>query len=107
MNSVATERLRLGRPSPGGVREAPGGGCRARVRDGTDAPRPSATGEEGGMLASVRRPAGTRGSWRTGSGPQSASAAWSGRSYGARGHADQPRLLFRAPLALSAYRPPV
>src|SRR5690348_15382862 len=64
MNSAATERLRLGRLSLGGVREAPGGGGRACVRGGTDAPWPLVTKEEGGMLAPARRPAETQGSWR-------------------------------------------
>src|SRR3954462_649375 len=51
-------KLRLGRPSLGGVlREAPEGGCRACVRGGTDAPWPSATEKEGGRLALARRPA--------------------------------------------------
>src|SRR3954465_1394287 len=58
-------KLRLGRPSLGGVlREAPEGGCRACVRGGTDAPWPSATEKEGGMLAFARRPAETQGSGR-------------------------------------------
>src|SRR3954451_24285224 len=99
-------KLRLGRPSPGGVlREAPEGGCRACVRGGTDAPWPSATEKEGEMLVFARRPAETQGSWRPRSKPPGGSAAWSGRSYGTRRHTDQPRPLSRAPLALGAYWP--
>src|SRR4051794_30770794 len=104
MNSVVTKRLRLGRPSLGGVREAPEGGCRACVRGGTDAPWPSATEKEE-MLAFARRPAETQDSWRPTLEAPGGSAAWSGRSYGTCRHTDQPRLLSRAPLALGAYWP--